>query len=249
MLQIYFLEGNPFFDAYTESDLIGKLIFIGLIALSIISWSILIHKLWMTQKVKKESLSFRKMFFESRLRPLSLSMPAPTNRECPNAFGIVYEVLKGKTLEVMEKNKRAQEEHSKDIIDNPCLLPHDMSLLEAHATSTISSLTKYLEKNLYLLSTIVTLAPFLGLLGTVYGILVTFTGMSAEAQGGTNQVILGGLSLALTTTVIGLIDAIPALIGYNYLKNIIHDFDSEMERFAIDILSSFELQYRKVDIE
>ncbi len=259
MLQIYFLQGNPFFDAYTDSDLIGKLIFIGLIALSIASWSILIHKIWMTRKVKKESFAFRKSFFDARLEPLTLKMPETVNRECPNAFGIVYEVLKGKTLEVMDKNKKALEEKNRDeknqkataqdLLHNPYLLPQDISLLEAHASSTISSLTKYLEKNLYLLSTIVTLAPFLGLLGTVYGILVTFTGMTAETQGGTNQIILGGLSLALTTTVIGLVDAIPALIGYNYLKNVIHDFDSEMERFATDILSNFELQYRKVDVE
>lgn len=106
-------------------------------------------------------------------------------------------------------------------------------------------LTKFLEKNLYILSTIVTLAPFLGLLGTVYGILTTFTALKTSAAGGSNQIILGGLSLALATTVLGLIDAIPALIGYNYLKNVVYDFDAEMDRFATDVLSTLELHYRK----
>ena len=245
MTVLFLLEGNPFFDAYTESDFLGKLIFLGLIGLSILSWSVLIHKLWVTKNVKRESLLFRKKFHEAKSQPLQMIAPVAQKRECPNAFGIVYEVLKGKTLEILEKNKKASIELSPEITAH--LSTADIALLEAHASSTISTLTKYLEKNLYLLSTVVTLAPFLGLLGTVYGILVTFTGLNSEAAGGSNQVILGGLSLALTTTVIGLVDAIPALVGYNYLKNVIHDFDSEMERFATDVLSSVELQYRKVE--
>lgn len=249
MTTLFFLEGNPFFDAYTESDLLGKLIFLGLIGLSVLSWSILIHKIWMTRAVKKDSFSFRKVFHEGKDRPLTIQTPAIKQNECPNAFGIVYDVLKGKTIEILEKNNQALENQGKNVQTAAYLTASDVALLEAQASSTISSLSKYLEKNLYLLSTIVTLAPFLGLLGTVYGILVTFTELKQSPAGGTNQVILGGLSLALTTTVIGLLDAIPALVGYNYLKNLIHDFDAEMERFATDILSSVELHYRKVEIE
>jgi biopolymer transport protein TolQ len=212
----YFLcEGNPFFDAYTESDLLGKAIFVALVALSVVTWSILIHKLWLTKQVKKNSSQFRKAFMESRSEPLSIGSSFTKSEEYPNAFGIIYDVLK------------------------------DIALLETHATATISTLTKFLEKHLYILSTIVTLAPFLGLLGTVYGILTTFTELKSTAAGGSNQVILGGLSLALSTTVLGLIDAIPALIGYNYLKNQAFDFDSEMDRFATDVLSTLELHYRK----
>lgn len=59
--------------------------------------------------------------------------------------------------------------------------------------------------------------------------------------------VLSGLSLALATTVLGLIDAIPALIGYNYLKNSIRDFAMEMEGFSNDLLTSVELEYRKMD--
>ena len=61
--------------------------------------------------------------------------------------------------------------------------------------------------------------------------------------------VIGGLSLALATTVLGLIDAIPALMGYNYLKNTIRDFQTDMEGFSTEILASVEMQYRKVDIQ
>lgn len=89
------------------------------------------------------------------------------------------------------------------------------------------------------------LGPFLGLLGTVWGILTTFGDLAAHAKESSHQNFLGGLSLALATTVLGLVAAIPALIGFNYLKNSARDFESDMEGFAHEILSSVEMQYRK----
>ncbi len=244
MMSYFLCESNAFLDAYTESDLLGKVIFVMLVALSVVTWSVLIHKLWITKQVKQNSLQFRKTFFESKNDPLSVQQIPAKNSEYPNAFAIIYDVLKNKTLEILDKNRKPDRE-SKKKEPQILLSSADIGLLETHASSTIGALTKFLEKNLYILSTIVTLAPFLGLLGTVYGILTTFTELKATSGGGSNQVILGGLSLALSTTVLGLIDAIPALIGYNYLKNLVHEFDAEMGRFATDVLSSLEINYRK----
>lgn len=244
MMTSFLCEGNAFIDAYTESDLLGKIIIITLIALSVVTWSVLVHKIWITKQVKKNSFLFRKTFFESRNDPLAVSTSGIKNSEYPNAFGIIYDVLKNKTLEIFDKNRKNDQLLKKKEAP-PHLTSADIALLETHATATISTLTKFLEKNLYILSTIVTLAPFLGLLGTVYGILTTFTELKSSTGGGSNQIILGGLSLALSTTVLGLIDAIPALIGYNYLKNVAYDFDSEMDRFSTDVLSTLELHYRK----
>ncbi|HSX12494.1 MAG TPA: MotA/TolQ/ExbB proton channel family protein, partial [Rhabdochlamydiaceae bacterium] len=118
---------------------------------------------------------------------------------------------------------------------------------ESHVTATISAQNKNLEKNLYVLSTIVTLAPFMGLLGTVWGILMTFSGLQDGGAIGANSSILGGLSTALATTVMGLIIAIPALISYNYLKNAVRNYASDMDDFLTLLLSNIELQYRKVE--
>jgi biopolymer transport protein TolQ len=236
-MNAHFTLLNPFFDAYNGSDLLGKLIFLGLLALSVITWGILVHKWWLTKKVRTLSLSFRKSYLEKR-KNSPLALECSPSAAYPNAFAIIYTVLKNKTLEIWEKNGH----HSNE---SPFLTTADVALLETNAATTISSLTKYLEKNLFLLSTIATLAPFLGLLGTVWGILVTFSSMTAVGGGLSSQIVLGGLSLALTTTVIGLVDAIPALVGYNYLKHQISDFDTEMDRFATDVLSSLELSFRK----
>jgi biopolymer transport protein TolQ len=238
---------SPFVTAWLDSDFVGRMIVIALVGLSLISWTIIIHKWWITRRVKQESLLFKRSFFEQKRNPLSISYARVTHPETPNAFHIVYEVLKTKAAELLEKNQRGGKSEGEGSARGSRLAASDLALLETLACSAISTVTKYLERNLYLLSTIVTLAPFLGLLGTVYGILVTFSGLG-DGSMGSNAQILGGLSLALTTTVIGLLNAIPALVGYNYLKNSIAEFDHEMERFATEVLATFDMHYRTVEV-
>lgn len=237
---------NPFVTAWFDSDFIGKMVFTALVGLSLISWTIIIHKLWVTRRMKEESLLFKRSFFEQKSNPLAITYARATHPETPNAFHIVYEVLKSKASELLEKNQKGKG-GEEGATRNFQLSVSDLALLETLACSAISTVTKYLERNLYLLSTIVTLAPFLGLLGTVYGILVTFSGLGEGAMG-SNAQVLGGISLALTTTVLGLLNAIPALVGYNYLKNSIVEFDHEMERFATEVLATFDMHYRTVEV-
>ena len=238
---------SPFVSAWLDSDFVGRMIVMCLIGLSLISWTIIIHKGWITRRMKQESLLFKRSFIEQKENPLAISYARVTHPETPNAFHIVYEVLKTKAAEMIEKNQRGGKSSGEEGPHSSRLSPSDLALLETLACSAISTVTKYLERNLYLLSTIVTLAPFLGLLGTVYGILVTFSGLG-DGSMGTNAQVLGGLSLALTTTVIGLLNAIPALVGYNYLKNNIAEFDHEMERFATEVLATFDMHYRTVEV-
>jgi biopolymer transport protein TolQ len=120
-------------------------------------------------------------------------------------------------------------------------------MLQAYVMATISEANKALEKNLFILSTIVPLAPFMGLLGTVWGILVTFAGLHEGGSLGSNMSIIGGISTALATTVLGLVIAIPALVSYNYLKNHLKVYTADMDDFLTSLISHIELQYRKVE--
>lgn len=240
---------NPFIDAYTHSDFLGKLIFIGLVLLSVISWVILLHKTWLTYRARKYSAQFYNVFQLQKSNPLGLECETTTKQNKPNPFFDMYSVLKKQTIDILNKNRRFSQTNNPGSQDHPSYLSTtDIDIVDAHLMSTIASQTKSLEKNLFILSTIVALGPFLGLLGTVWGILTTFSELQTQTAGSTNQLVLGGLSLALATTVLGLLDAIPALIGYNYLKNTISVFETEMEGFSTEILASVEMQYRKVDI-
>lgn len=241
MIHYFIIGSNPFFEAYTQSDILGKLIFVGLIALSICSWIILVHKFWLTHQAQKAAKQFYSSFQSQRANPLSLETDPTAALLHP--FRSLYAILKKTTVELLNKNRHFSEKGKP-----PYLSRTDIDYVEGHLATGIARETKEMEKNLFILATVVSLGPFLGLLGTVWGILTTFSEMQNSTGGGGNpQAFLGGLSLALATTVLGLVDAIPALIGYNYLKNNIRDFQTEMEAFAQEILSSVEMQYRKVD--
>lgn len=259
-LKIFIAMGNPFVLAYTQSDVLGKAIFIGLIALSICSWVIILHKLWLTYHARNQSAQFYAAFQMQKAHPLSLECEGAVRYPLSPFFSL-YNVLKKQTLEILSKNRRfgvtmtsTPTEHSLEQSVSPpststsYLSPTDVECLDAHLMSSIAAQTQRLEKNLFILSTIVTLGPFLGLLGTVWGILTTFAEMQTHTGGGSNNMVLGGISLALATTVLGLVDAIPALIGYNYLKNETGALQTDMEGFATELLVAVEMQYRKVDV-
>lgn len=248
------LAGNPFFEAYSQSDLLGKLIFIGLYLLSICSWIVLLHKIWLTYQAKKAAARFHEVFQLQKLNPLSLDCEKLNKKKIINPFLDLYNVLKKQTMDVLNKNKHFGQNPKVPEVGNfvgqsssVSLSLSDIDFIGSHLSSMVADQTKILEKNLYILSTTVSLAPFLGLLGTVWGILTTFSSLQAQSAGSTHQMVLSGLSLALATTVLGLIDAIPALIGYNYLKSTIRDFGTEMQGFSNEILASVEMQYRRVD--
>lgn len=246
----FFIATNPFYDAYMESDFLGRLIFMGLFLLSVISWVILIHKVWQTYHARKQAIQFYEIFQLQKQNLLSLEGDFTGKIQKSNPFHELYAVLKRHTIDILNKNRRFSQKNSETAQNQGIsyLSPSDIDFVEAHLATNVAHQTKNLEKNLYILATVVSLAPFLGLLGTVWGILTTFSEMQSQTSGSTHQMVLGGLSLALATTVLGLIDAIPALIGYNYLKNNIRDFQIEMEGFSTEILACLEMQYRQVDV-
>lgn len=238
-----FLASNPFFDAYLESDLLGKTIFIALFFLSLLSWILIIYKTWQLIQLRRASKEFQQQFRRQKPQPLHVVL----EEETQNPFVELYRLLKSQTLELLNKNRtfgRSNLEDSRAVY----LSPTDIDFVASQLSTGIAWQIKRLEQHLFLLSTTVTLAPFLGLLGTVWGILISFSEMQAQTGGNSTQAVIGGLSLALATTVLGLLDAIPALIGYNYLKQGVRDFETEMHCFSQELLSSVEIQYRQVDL-
>ncbi len=238
---------NAFTVAYAQSDFFGKLIILSLVALSMICWIVLLYKIWMMKQVRRVSVSFQEALNGQKAALLTLD-PAmlPSNERAPNPFGQIFTSVKGKTIDMLNKNRYFISQNS-GAQASVYLTSADLEILESHVTATISSQNKILEKHLFILSTIVALGPFLGLLGTVWGILVTFSGLHDGGGLGSNTSILGGLSTALATTVLGLIIAIPALVAYNYLKNHLRSYAADMDDFLTSLISQIEIQYRKVE--
>ena len=229
---------NPLIVAYTESDLIGKMIFLSLLFLSMISWTILIQKTLAFRLIKSKGHNLIRQFNAIKNQPLSLDLKTESH-----PFSEIYQHLKEQTLLLLRKNQAGFQK------DKPVILStSDIDLIHSSLSNTIGYHTKSLESYLYILSTVVTLGPFLGLLGTVWGILTTFAAMSTRDSGQTSEAILSGLAMALGTTILGLLVAIPALIAYNYLKNSSRELQMDMQDFASKALGTVEVHYRKVEI-
>ena len=230
----FYLAANPFFESFFQSDWMGKLIYISLFALSVISWALLIQKFLLTKQASKQSESFLKQYKPHRLNPLALEVGSAG---LIDPLHSIYLSIKKQTVEILNKNRKFGGK-------NTHLSQADIDFVETHTYNSIAKQTQVLEKNLYVLGIIYTLAPFLGLLGTVWGILITLP----ELQGSHHNAVLSGLSLALATTVVGLVIAIPALIGYHYFKSEVKNLHNQMEDFSNEVLASIEMQYRQVDI-
>ncbi len=235
----------PVFQAYAQSDLFGKMIFWGLFILSAISWFLLIYKVWLTKKTQAHCNQFMLYLQQKKDKLLHLQMERTTVFSQP--YVQVYKKLKDTTVEILNKNRffhKSEEENSEVYLSQA-----DIELIESHMIAESNNQSKFLEKNLFVLSTVATLAPFLGLLGTVWGILITFSDLQTHAISTSNSQILSGLSMALATTVLGLVVAIPALIAYNYLKSAVKDFVKDLDHFSHQLITTIEIQYRKVEAQ
>ncbi len=236
---------SPFLTAFATADGFGKLIFLSLFALSIVSWVILVHKFLLLKKIEAGSMQFASFIKEQKENLFHLKEHHMPKTDTPHPFKSIYFSLKKKTQDFLAKNQYFQKSSNAPVY----LSNTDVHAVQNDVSASIAKSCKELEKNLFILSTIVTLAPFLGLLGTVWGILVAFNELQGGASLGSSTALLGGLSTALTTTVLGLLIAIPALVGYNYLKNTIKHYSKEMEDFGSYLTSQVELQYRQVDLK
>lgn len=224
---MYILAVNPFVSAYLQSDWFGKGIFWSLFILSGISWAVLIHKSWMLYQARKLMLEFLSQFTLDD--PLKFSRPVKSLIDIPSFE--IYKSFKVRALAIINRNQHY------------CFSERDLDLLESEMFVSMNQQMKKFEKYLFVLPTVVSLGPFIGLLGTVWGILLSFSHLQTKLGG--TEGMLAALSLALATTVLGLVVAIPALIGNNYLKIALKDLRREMEDFSHQLCSSVELHYAR----
>jgi len=232
---------QTFFHAFSEADPFGKLIFFTLFALSALSWFFLMYKIWNLHQVKKEAKRFTLLVKKQKEQLLKTDFQI-RKPEISKPFHALFHTAQKKTVEILEKN------HFFAQSNQTYLSSSDMEWLDSHLRSTIEKQRERLEKHLFILPTTITLAPFLGLLGTVWGILITFGELKAGHSVSSSTVMLGGLSTALTTTVLGLLIAIPSIIAFSYIKNLLRHLSTNMQEFSHFLISTIELQYRKVDI-
>lgn len=223
---------SPFY-AFNQSDYFGRFIVLLLMIVSVISWFLMMDKWLVYKQVSIKSKQTMKML-ENSLSFLSLSKRVESN--CPIAK--IHESGCSQLRSLLG-------------VDNSTLLisaekmrlPRQLSSVESESVRnalerTVADQIALLEDKMGLISTVVAASPFFGLLGTVWGVMGSFAGM-AEKGSANIGAIAPGISGALLTTVVGLLVAIPSLIGYNLLANkmrkIINEMDSFVELFMANL--------------
>jgi biopolymer transport protein ExbB/TolQ len=226
----------PIIEAFKEADLFGQAILLILFFLSMIAWSVILRKLILFRSAKAASRNFRAIYQSYRSDPLSLISEDVYFPESP-----FYELCDEALSSLQDNFKEVK-------VGNPKPAPKKkvtrsgLEVIEKSLDRRITSETTNLEKNLSLLATAASVSPFLGLLGTVWGLLVAFQEMAAH-NSARLSVVAPGIAEALVTTVVGLIVAIPSLVMYNYMASSIKKFETEMEGFASELLADIEKKY------
>jgi biopolymer transport protein TolQ len=204
----FFLQvGESFSDLVSNAGVLAKSILIILLVLSVVSWTVMVEKFRFFRRAARQSRQFLSLFNSSQ----SLKALAGSARELP-------ECPEARMVAEITADFERGELGDLSLLDN---------YLETHGTSIVS----HWESYLIFLATTATVSPFLGLLGTVWGIMRSFLSMGVQASA--NLYVVGpGIAEALITTIFGLGAAIPAVVGYNYIIRKIRSKEDELMHFS-----------------
>ena len=212
-----------------DAGLMVKFVLLLLFIFSVVSWAIIFLKYRYYRKIKKEN----EMFDADYSRSTKLSDVLPAAKKY--SYSTTAEVFRVGYAELTKINKPLNESaQGGDEISLSSLDNLERSLSKACNTE----MTK-LENALGFLATTGSASPFIGLFGTVWGIMDTFKGIGARGSA-TLAVVAPGISEALIATAAGLAAAIPAVIFYNYFLNQSKNMVQEMDNFAADFLNIVE---------
>ena len=222
-------------DLVRGSGLVVQLILYLLILFSVISWAIIAQKYRQIRRAKRESERFVEIFWERR----NLSSIHDASREL--SASPVGQVFRSGYEELVRVSRSKKESSASDSLTTELGGVDNVSRAMKRATSVE---TTKMEKNCSFLATTASSAPFVGLFGTVWGIMDAFRGLSVT-HSSSIQAVAPGIAEALIATAVGLAAAIPALMAYNYFVQQIKFNAVEMDNFQHEFLNIAERHFFK----
>src|SRR5262245_1448672 len=211
---------------------VAKFVLILLALFSVFCWALIVEKWWEFRKIRRDTTSFVRIFREAR-RFSAVYAAAKKHRESPLAQ--LY-LAGGQELATAFGGAEAIDRMLEDGEEG--LGPEMLDTLNRAMRRAAGSEVERMERFLPCLATTASSAPFIGLFGTVWGIMTSFQNIGA--QGSANlAVVAPGISEALIATAAGLAAAIPAVMGYNFYVNRVKYWASEMEGFLLDLVNAF----------
>jgi biopolymer transport protein ExbB/TolQ len=212
--------------ALQHATLEGKITIVVLLIFSLISWTVIINKFRQLGKAKRRTREFLAAYSEGNT-PLDVFT---RNLSFPGSP--LYDVY-----------VTACEELKKQMVKYGEKIPfHGMSAVRIAMERGMGEAAMSLESGMIILATAISGGPFIGLLGTVWGVMDTFSGI-ARVQQASLTAMAPGVAAALIATVAGLMVAIPSLFCYNYLVTKTRGITMEMDNFAAHLDSIFSTEY------
>jgi biopolymer transport protein TolQ len=212
-------------ELFKHAHIVVKIVMVGLLLASIWSWAIILEKFFLFAKTKKETDSFEQVFWSGQsLEELYQALSQRRNTSMAALF-----------VAAMREWKRSIER-------NPKPTPGTQLRVEKVMDVTISRELERLERRLTFLATVGSTAPFVGLFGTVWGIMTSFQAIAVSKN--TNlAVVAPGIAEALIATAAGLFAAIPAVYFYNRLAQQVKGFATQMDDFSLEFLNIAERNF------
>jgi len=238
------LGGNfngSLFEMVIHAGFVVQLVLLLLFLFSVVSWAIILMKYVNLQKIRKENSAFLNVYMKST----KLSEIFPEAKKFQNST--LAEVFRGGYTELVKITRVSRGTPTvKDAGEavGPVLEIGGLDNVERALNRACGTETTKLEAALGFLATTGSASPFIGLFGTVWGIMDTFKAIGARGSA-TLAVVAPGISEALIATAAGLAAAIPAVIFYNYYLNRIKGMTLEMDNFASELLNIIERFYVK----
>ena len=216
-----------------DASLVVKLVMLMLVSMSIVSWFIVGSKWLRLRQADQQSATFLDIFWSKeqgnkwgaeRLESIYARVSSFQGSPLARVFHAGYVEL----AKITDSDRGA-------MVD-------DIENVERSLKRTMGREMTSLENHLSVLATTGSVGPFIGLFGTVWGIMNSFLNISAE-RGASLDVVAPGIAEALIATAIGLVAAIPAVMAYNYFVRRIRVLETETESFAADYLNIVKRHY------
>ncbi len=215
---------------FLQSNFAGQIIIYALALFSLIAWTIMFGKHWELRRMRLYNLGF-----QQKLREQRTILDLPEGFKVPES--VPYGALFRDAIEAFWRVEARRGETDESLA--AARLEHAENALQR----AVAAQSLGYEQNMIFLATIVSGAPFFGLLGTVWGVMDSFGAVALQPVA-TLQTLAPGVSGALLTTVAGLLVAIPSVFGYNYLLSRTKIMITELENFASSLADRIELESR-----
>ena len=216
---------------WEQATLEAKAIIVCLLIFSIVVWSVMVSKAIQMRRARKLNRYFNEEF-RAQNKVLDIFDRKLQVEGCP-----LYAVYQTGCLQLDARLRGPGGERAKQNVSLK-----NMEHVKRSLENTVAQESLKLESGLILLSIAASGAPFMGLLGTVWGVMSTFAGI-AQQGAATMAAMAPGVSAALSTTVAGLLVAIPSMFAYNWLVHNLRAFTVELENFAQELVSRMETEF------